>query len=67
MAYTAADLAAVRVALLRGEQTVQFADRSVTYRSITELLLVESRILTELATPATTRKKQTLGVSSNGF
>jgi hypothetical protein len=37
VAYTEADLTRVRTALLRGEKTVEFADRSVTYRSVSEL------------------------------
>ncbi len=67
MAFTDADLAAVRAALLRGERTVQFADRSVTYRSVEELLQVEQRILHEISPSTVTRSKQTLGVASKGF
>lgn len=66
MPYTDADLTAIRAALLRGEKVVQFADRSVTYRSIEELQAVEQSILTELTTTRT-RGKQTLGVASKGF
>ena len=64
MAYTSADLDAVRVAILKGERTVQYADRSVTYRSIDELQAVEQRILRELTR---TRAKQSFGVASKGF
>jgi len=67
MAYTEADLAAVRTALLRGERSVQFADRSVTYRSVEELQAVEAAILRELSQAARTRSKQTLLVASTGF
>jgi hypothetical protein len=67
MAYTEADLAAVRTALLRGERSVQFADRSVTYRSVEELQAVEAAILRELSQAARTRSKQTLLVGSTGF
>jgi hypothetical protein len=66
VSYTDADLTAVRTALLKGERTVQFADRSVTYRSVDELLQVEARILGEL-TSTQTRAKQTFGVASKGF
>jgi len=66
MAYTEANLIAVRAALLRGELHVQFADRSVTYRSIDELQKVEQAILSELSSTRT-RGKQTLGVASKGF
>lgn len=66
--YTDADLTVVRAALLKGERTVQFADRSVTYRSVDELLKVEARILADLAAASSvTRSKQTLGVASRGF
>jgi hypothetical protein len=65
VAYTSADLTAVRTAILRGERTVQFADRSVTYRSVDELLTVEARILREIG--GRTRTKQTLGVASKGL
>jgi len=64
VAYTSADLDAVRVAILKGERTVQYADRSVTYRSIDELQAVEQRILRELTR---TRPKQSFGVASKGF
>jgi len=67
MAYTEADLTAVRTALLRGERSVQFADRSVTYRSVEELQAVEAAILRELSQAARTRSKQTLLVGSTGF
>ena len=68
MAYTEADLAAVRAAILRGEKAVQFADRSVTYRSIEELQAVEQAILGELAADSSsTRSKQTRAVASKGF
>lgn len=48
---------------------MQFADRSVTYRSIEELLAAESRIARALdAAPATVRRsKQSRLVASKGF
>lgn len=64
MAYTQADLDAVREAIAKGERAVQFADRSVTYRSMDELLRAEERIVGALATE---RSKQTFGVASKGF
>jgi hypothetical protein len=51
-AYTYADLAIVRAALLRGEQTVKFSDRTVTFRSIADLLKLETRIISELSAVA---------------
>ena len=64
--YTAADLAAVRGALLRGEERVRFADREVTYRSVDELLAVEARILGELQ-ETTQRPRQFIGVAHKGL
>lgn len=63
--FTQSQLDAIRAAIARGEKTVQFADRSVTYRSIEELLEAEKRITQALRTSA--RSKQTLIVTSNGF
>jgi len=60
---TAADLAAIEAALYRGEQSVTFADRSVTYRSIDDLLKARDLIKAEL----TTRPRQTLIVASKGW
>ena len=68
MAYTTADLAAVRSAIAKGEHSVQFADRSVTYRSIEDLLKAEDRITRALADSTTTRRrKHTYAVSSKGL
>lgn len=64
MAYSQTDLDAIQRAIAKGERTVQFADRSVTYRSMDELFQAEARIAQELRTP---RVKQTLVVSSKGF
>ncbi len=64
MAYSQTDLDAVREAITKGERSVQFADRSVTYRSMDELLRAEERIAGALATE---RSKQTFGVTSKGF
>ena len=67
MAYTEADLTAVRAAIAKGERSVQFADRSVTYRSMDELFQAEERIASSLMTTTTARSKQSLGVASKGF
>jgi hypothetical protein len=67
MAYTEADLTAVRAALTKGERTVQYLDRSVTYRSVEELQAVEAAILRDLASTTRTRGKQLYAVSSKGF
>lgn len=63
MAFTQSDLAAIRAAMAKGERSVQFADRSVTYRSMAELREVEQIIVRSLAG----RPKQTLIVGSKGF
>ena len=67
MAYTEADLTAIRTARLRGIRTVQYADRSVTYSSDAEMRQVEQDILKDLASTARTKSKQTLLVGSTGF
>lgn len=63
MAFTTADLEAVQRAIAKGEKTVQFSDRSVTYRSMEELLKAEERITAALAG----RNKQTLAYATKGF
>ena len=63
MAYTSADLAAIQTAIAKGEKTVQFADRAVTYRGISELLEAEKRISGALSA----RPRQSLGYSEKGF
>jgi len=64
--YTQDDLDRVRLAIARGEQTVQFADRSVTYRSITQLMQAEEFISSQLRA-AVGHRKQTLGFATKGF
>lgn len=46
--WTADDLTAVNLAIKSNALKVQFADRSVTYRSLAELLLVRNLILTQI-------------------
>lgn len=68
MAYTEADLAAVRAAMARPESYVAFSDRAVTYRSLADLQELERQILKDLAqTAGRTRSRQTLVVASKGF
>lgn len=64
MAYTQSDLAAIQRAIAKGERSVQFADRSVTYRSMEELLQAERRIADALNP---TRPRQYRGVGDKGF
>ncbi len=49
MSFTQVDLDAVRRAIATGELTVRQADRTVTYRSMDELLKAEQRIALALA------------------
>lgn len=63
MAFSQSDLDAIRSAIARGELSVSFADRTVTYRSIAELLQAEARIVAALQT----RPKQTYIVAGRGF
>jgi hypothetical protein len=68
VAYTAADLAAIDAVIARGELSVEFADRRVTYRSIDELLRARAVIAAELdAGAAEPRPRQYLGYTSKGF
>lgn len=64
--YTEADLIAIRRAIAKGERSVQFADRMVTYRSMDELLKAEARIANSLVN-LTGRSKQSVIVAGKGF
>lgn len=63
MAYTQSDLDAVESAIARGEQTVQFADRTVTYRSVDQLLKAKADIQAALSS----RTRTSLGVGNKGL
>lgn len=49
MAYTPEDLAAIERAIASGERIVRFADRSVEYRSVDELIAARDRIAADQA------------------
>ena len=66
MAYTSADLDAVRAARLRGIRTVQYADRQVTYSSDQELRQVEADIARVLAS-SSYRSKQFRVIGTKGL
>ncbi len=55
MAWTATDLTRLEAAIARGEKTVQFADRSVTYRSLQEMLEARKVIADALDTTRPSR------------
>lgn len=60
MAYSQSDLDAIEAAILSGTQTVSYESKSVTYRSIDELLRVRSIIMQQLGL---TGKKKTVLVA----
>jgi hypothetical protein len=64
VAYTTADLSAIRSAMAKGELEVEFVDRRVRYRSIAELKAAEAEIVKHLASP---RHKQSLGYAGKGL
>lgn len=55
MAFTSADLAAIDAAIASGELTVTHDGRTVTYRSMSDLLKARQTILTDLAGTRTGR------------
>jgi len=59
MAYTQAHLDAVERAIARGEKTVRYADRTVEYRSVDELVQARDLIRTELTRAAGPRSRVT--------
>jgi hypothetical protein len=63
MPFTQADLTAIDRALAKGEQTIQFQDRTVTYRSVKELLEARALISSELSTVS----RQVIGVANKGL
>lgn len=68
MAWSQADVDAVKAALAKGERRVQFADRSVEYRSTDELLQILRAMEAELdAAASTPRPKLYYGHASKGF
>lgn len=52
---------------MRGQRSVQFADRSVTFNTDDEYRQLEQDILRELTPAVTTRPRQILGVANKGF
>ena len=66
MAFTQSDLDLVNAAIARGEMMVVFRDRTVQYRSVTELLRARAAIIADLAA-VTGVKRMTLGVSDKGL
>lgn len=70
MAFTLAGLAAIESALSKGELTVEYDNRRVTYRSAQELTEIRDRMIRELGSTAsstTRRPKQVYLVGGKGF
>ena len=70
MAFVEADLTAVETAIKSGELKVQYQDRMVVYRSISELLRARDVIQSEVNAPATTKSriaKQVRFATKRGF
>ena len=55
MAYTSTQLAALRAAIATGALTVSFEGRTVTYRSIDDMIRLEKLIVDSLAGSAAAR------------
>ncbi|CAM2154429.1 GpW [Paraburkholderia tropica] len=62
MAYTQADLDRLKRAIARGQLEVRYADRTIRYRSLDELMTVKREMERELAAAsgATPRPRSTL-------
>ena len=57
MSFTQKHLDAVEAAIARGEKTVRYADRTVEYRTVDELLKARDQIRTSLVASAGPRSK----------
>ena len=57
MSFTKKHLDAVEAAIARGEKTVRYADRTVEYRSVDELLQARDQIRTSLTNAAGARSR----------
>jgi len=71
MAWTAADVAALKTSIATGTRAVQYADRSVTYHTLAEMLDLLQRMETEVAgtveTGETARPRSWAVYSTKGF
>lgn len=64
MAYSSDDLTAIRAVIAKGELEVEFVDRRVRYRSISELLRAEAEIVASLSSA---NHRQRTAVAAKGF
>lgn len=68
MAYTQADLDAIRAAIATGALTVRFPDgKYIEYRSLADMQAIESKIAGEVNTGTTSRVRQLRVVSCKGL
>ena len=70
MAFTAADLTAVETAIKSGELEVEYQDRRVKYRSMTELMKAYAMIKQEVTAPTSSSSrvaKQVRFATKRGF
>ncbi len=65
MAFTQSDLDAIEAAIASGATSVQFSDRLVVYRSISDLLKARATVIAELN--VSTRPRHSLGYGNKGF
>jgi hypothetical protein len=66
LAVAQANLLLISTAMARGERSVQFADRSVSYRSMDELMEAY-RFWSNQVALYSGRRRQSLGYSTKGF
>lgn len=66
LATAQASLGAIEAAMAKGERTVQFADRAVTYRSMDELMTAQQYWAGKVALLGG-RPKQSLGYAEKGL
>jgi len=57
MAWTQADLDAIERAIANGTTEVQFGDRTIKYRSLTQLQRIRSQIMQEINAARPVRRK----------
>jgi len=68
MAWTQAEINALKTAIAKGEKQVTFADRSVTYRNLDEMLKALAIMEAEVAVgTGTSRPRQYGVVTRSGF
>lgn len=64
--YTSAQLAALQAAIASGALTVHYSDRTVTYRSLDDMLKLERIMDADITPPATAATACTYGSFSKG-